>query len=718
MTIIINGSNTPTAGAVAVGDGTTLKFTAAGLSGQVLQSNGANMPTWVANDLGSVTSVAMTVPTGLSVTGSPITSSGTLAVSLQSGYSIPTTASQTNWDSAYTQRLQWDGSATNLVAATGRTSLALGTIATQDASSVAITGGSVTGITDLAVVDGGTGASNISDARTNLGAASSATTISTGTGLSGGGDLTANRTLSIANTAVTAGAFGSASDALTATVNAQGQLTALAAIPIAIANTQVSGLGTMSTQTSSGVTITGGSITGITDLAIADGGTGASDAPTARSNLGLGTAAVLTAGSANGVATLDAGGTVPLAQLPASIQGGVSYQGSWNAATNIPALTSSVGTKGFYYVVATSGTTNLNGITDWLVGDWAIFNGSVWEKIDNTDNVASVNGYTGVVVLAASDVGAPPTSRAVSAGTGLSGGGDLTTNRTISIANTAVTAASYGTASAVPSFTVNGQGQLTAASDVTIAIANTQVSGLGTMSTQAASNVLITGGSISGITDLAITDGGTGASTAQGAMNSFAGAVTSGSYLRGNGTNVVMNTIQVADVPTLNQNTTGTAANVTGTVALLNGGTGATTAPAARTALGATTLGSNLFTITNPSAITFPRLNADNTVSALDAPTFRGAIGAGTGNGSVTSITVTAGTGMSGGGTVSTSGTVTLTNAGVTSIGAGTGISVNASTGGVTVTNSGVTSVNGATGAVTVAAGSQAFVAFGSTGGY
>jgi hypothetical protein len=179
-----------------------------------------------------------------------------------------------------------------------------------------------------------------------------------------------------------------------------------------------------------------------------------------------------------------------------------------------------------------------------------------------------------------------------------------------------------------------------------------------------------------------------------------------------------MNTIQVADVPTLNQNTTGTAANVTGTVALLNGGTGATTAPAARTALGATTLGSNLFTITNPSAITFPRLNADNTVSALDAPTFRGAIGAGTGNGSVTSITVTAGTGMSGGGTVSTSGTVTLTNAGVTSIGAGTGISVNASTGGVTVTNSGVTSVNGATGAVTVAAGSQAFVAFGSTGGY
>jgi hypothetical protein len=77
-------------------------------------------------------------------------------------------------------------------------------------------------------------------------------------------------------------------------------------------------------------------------------------------------------------------------------------------------------------------------------------------------------------------------------------------------------------------------------------------------------------------------------------MNAFAGAVTSGSYLRGNGTNVVMSTIQAADVPTLNQNTTGTAANVTGTVAIANGGTGATTASSALTALGA-------YPATNPS---------------------------------------------------------------------------------------------------------------------
>ncbi len=54
---------------------------------------------------GTVTSVAMTVPTGLSVSGTPITTSGTLAVTLTAGYSIPTTSDQTNWGTAYTNRI-------------------------------------------------------------------------------------------------------------------------------------------------------------------------------------------------------------------------------------------------------------------------------------------------------------------------------------------------------------------------------------------------------------------------------------------------------------------------------------------------------------------------------------------------------------------------------------------------------------------------------------
>lgn len=99
---------------------------------------------------------------------------------------------------------------------------------------------------------------------------SGAGTYTAGTGLT----LTGGA-FSITNTTVTAGAYGSASNTLSATVNAQGQLTALSAQAIAIANTQVSGLGTMSTQSASSVAITGGSITNLTtfDGITIDGGT-------------------------------------------------------------------------------------------------------------------------------------------------------------------------------------------------------------------------------------------------------------------------------------------------------------------------------------------------------------------------------------------------------------------------------------------------------------
>lgn len=76
---------------------------------------------------------------------------------------------------------------------------------------------------------------------------------------------------------------------------------------------------------------------------------------------------------------------------------------------------------------------------------------------------------------------------------------------------------------------------------------------------------------------LGIDKGGTSATTQQGAINALAGATTSAQYLRGNGTNVVMSAIQAADVPTLNQNTTGTAAGLSSTLNVSSGGTGATT---------------------------------------------------------------------------------------------------------------------------------------------
>jgi len=97
-------------------------------------------------------------------------------------------------------------------------------------------------------------------------------------------------------------------------------------------------------------------------------------------------------------------------------------------------------------------------------------------------------------------------------------------------------------------------------------------------------------------------------------------------------------------------------------LAVADGGTGSSTAAGARTNLGATTAGGNLFTLTNPSAITFIRINADNTVSALSAADFRTAIGAGTGSGSVAQV-ATSGT-VNGitltGGPITTTGTITL----------------------------------------------------------
>ena len=61
---------------------------------------------------------------------------------------------------------------------------------------------------------------------------------------------------------------------------------------------------------------------------------------------------------------------------------GLDFQGSWNASTNSPSLSSGTGTNGEFYIVSVAGTTNLNGITNWGIGDWAIFNGTVWQRVE------------------------------------------------------------------------------------------------------------------------------------------------------------------------------------------------------------------------------------------------------------------------------------------------------------------------------------------------
>ncbi len=408
-------------------------------------------------------------------------------------------------------------------------------------------------------------------------------------------------------------------------------------------------------------------------------------------------------------------------------------------------------------------------------------------------------------------VGLTNTSLTVTAGTGLSGGGSvaLGSSTTLNLANTAVTANSYGSANSVATFTVDAQGRLTSAATTSIAINGNQ----------------ITSGSV------AVANGGTGATTSQGAINAISQLTTNGDLLYHNGTNSTrlargtngqcltsngttlvwgdcngsgsgnyiqntttnqnsanfnmqsaattsvtakfraiasqtadiiqvrdsgdtttvfsvapngnltagtlngatitggsLSTTQVNGVTTANivlttgsyadpawitslakskvglanvENTAlstwagssnittlGTIASGTwqgSTIGLAYGGTGATTASGARTNLGATTVGGNLFTLTNPSAVTFIRINADNTVSTLDAASFRTAIGAGTSSttGTVTSVSGSGGsTGLTlTGGAITTSGTLTL---------GGTLAVANGGTGATTFTSNGI----------------------------
>jgi hypothetical protein len=345
----------------------------------------------------------------------------------------------------------------------------------------------------------------------------------------------------------------------------------------------------------------------------------------------------------------------------ASVAGGLSYQGTWNATTNTPTLASSTGVNGYYYIVATAGSTNLNGITDWQIGDWLLFNGTVWQKIDQSELVTSITSADGSVIVTTTgstvDLAVSQTSPASvvveqvrnSTGATLTKGtavyisgatgqlptvskalatGDSTSAQTLGVitSNLANNSNGYVTIIGLVSdldtsaYTDGAQlylspttaGTLTATKPyapnhlvymavvahahpthgkLLVKVQNGyEMDELHNVSAQSPSNgqtlvyntstslwekntVSLTAG-VNGT--LPIANGGSGATTAQTAMNAFAGAVTSGSYLRGNGTNVVMNTIQVADVPTLNQNTSGTAAGLSATLAVGSGGTGLT----------------------------------------------------------------------------------------------------------------------------------------------
>jgi hypothetical protein len=242
-----------------------------------------------------------------------------------------------------------------------------------------------------------------------------------------------------------------------------------------------------------------------------------------------------------------------------------------------------------------------------------------------------------------------------SAGTGLT-----LTGTQFSLSNVG-TAATYGSASQVPVFTTNAQGQVTSVTNTNIAIAGTAItSGTvavaygGTGQTTYTDGQLLIGNSSGNTLAKATLTAGTGIAITNGA-----GSITVAATNNGTVTSVDVSG-GTTGLTTSGGPITGSGTiTLAGTLAVTNGGTGGTTQSAARTGLGATTIGANLFTLTNPGAVTFPRFNADNTVSSLSDSAFRTAIGAGTG-----SVTSVAGTGSVNGitlsGTVTSSGNLTL----------------------------------------------------------
>ena len=374
--------------------------------------------------------------------------------------------------------------------------------------------------------------------------------------------------------------------------------------------------------------------------------------------------------------------------------GGLSYQGTWNASTNTPTLASSTGVNGYYYITATAGSTNLDGITDWQIGDWLLFNGTVWQKIDQSNLVTSVAGRTGAVTLSNTDISGlgtmstqnassvtitggtatltsltTPTVQATnsgglslknSAGTtqlsmGAGGGDNLSLNVSTNINGTNAQIDISPTGTGHVHIKPTGSGSIEVAptnvgtiNNMTIGATTPRngsfvdLSVTGTTSFDGsqgtAGQVLTSAGtgatptwttpttgtvtSVTGTSPIASSGGATPdislAASYGDTQNPYASKTANYVLAAPNGSAGVptFRAIVAADIPTLNQNTTGTASNVTGTVAIANGGTGQTTATAAFDALAPSqTSNSGKYLTTNGSTTSWATVTAGASIS-------------------------------------------------------------------------------------------------------
>ena len=336
---------------------------------------------------------------------------------------------------------------------------------------------------------------------------------------------------------------------------------------------------TASTALTIGTGLTGTSYNGSTPVTIAIGNTGVSAG---------------TYGSATSIPSIQVNSQGQITSITTNALNSPAYQGTWNASTNNPALTSSVGTNNNYYIVSTAGTTTLNGISLWSVGDWAIFNGttSAWEKVlggsaesfssiavtgltgymyaNGTSNVTAattipnagltnssitINGSS--VSLGGSVTITATASAALTIGTGLSGT-SYNGSTAVTIANTGVLSFSAGTTGLTPSTATTGAVTLAG----TLAVTN---GGTGLTSLTAGS--ITYGAGTSSYTALAIGTAGQVLTVNSGAT------APQWSTLSG----VAVTTISFGTTGFTPSTATSGAITVAGTLVVGNGGTGVAT---------------------------------------------------------------------------------------------------------------------------------------------